>query len=264
MVDFQHVSISVGSYFFVIIHMYFWSFFHALFSYEFFLPAWVRHSLLCWAHPLLMWDLTWFYPGIRPCLVQNLSNQIFWPRRSEAATWWRSTSCGQLVFDVLVFTFSSPFPDKVGLLLLFDMSLGCDSPQQVLTISFEYGGISEICWLDSTTIAVGTTQGRIVIFSIKNELVRFIVHIAYIACLIHSCRGNWQRFQASRHMAMEPLRLRSKVWIIAKSHSVLLLWQRGGECAPLGGIRQRWNPKCSLWLVVLRFNTGKLTAEGAT
>jgi hypothetical protein len=59
--------------------------------------------------------------------------------------------------------------------------LDTDDPRQVLTLSFEYGGVSEICWLDGNTIAVGTTRGRIIIFSIKTELVSWVMLSDYIS-----------------------------------------------------------------------------------
>ena len=59
--------------------------------------------------------------------------------------------------------------DEAGTLLVYDILLESDSPRQVITLSFEYGGISEICWLDTGKVAVGTTRGRIVVFSIKGE-----------------------------------------------------------------------------------------------
>lgn len=59
----------------------------------------------------------------------------------------------------------------MGTLLVYDISLDFDSPRQVVALSFEYGGVSEICWLDTIHVAVGTTRGRIIVFSIENELV---------------------------------------------------------------------------------------------
>ena len=79
----------------------------------------------------------------------------------------RSSACGSCVN-------LTALSDEVGTLLLYDISLDSESPRQILALSFEYSGISEICWLDGDTVAVGTTRGRIVIFTVKNELVSWI------------------------------------------------------------------------------------------
>ena len=81
-----------------------------------------------------------------------------------------------MVISYLVSPFTLLHSDEVGSLLVYDISLDSDGTRQVIALSFEYGGISEICWLDTTNVAVGTTRGRIVIFSIKNELVSLDAH----------------------------------------------------------------------------------------
>lgn len=60
-------------------------------------------------------------------------------------------------------------PDEVGNLLLFDLSIVGDNPRHCCTLSYEYGGVSELCWLDAEFLAVGTTRGKIVVFSILND-----------------------------------------------------------------------------------------------
>ena len=69
-------------------------------------------------------------------------------------------------------TCNSIFSDEDGALLLFDLSSKFDRPRHCCTLSYEYGGISEMCWLDADLLAVGTTRGKIVIFSIGNDNVR--------------------------------------------------------------------------------------------
>jgi hypothetical protein len=79
---------------------------------------------------------------------------------------------GSKVFRLVDFKWSHLFYlDEAGTLLVYDILLDSNTPRQVIVLSFEYGGISEICWLDTNNIAVGTTWGRIIVFSIKNELV---------------------------------------------------------------------------------------------
>jgi len=60
------------------------------------------------------------------------------------------------------------------MLLLFDLSIGTDCPWHCCTLSYEYGGVSELRWLGADFLAVGTTRGKIVIFSIKNDNVSLI------------------------------------------------------------------------------------------
>jgi hypothetical protein len=66
---------------------------------------------------------------------------------------------------------------KILTLLIYNISLDSDGPQQVIMLSFEYGGISEICWLDTNSVAVGTTQRRIPHnCNITNISVRICLH----------------------------------------------------------------------------------------
>ena len=59
--------------------------------------------------------------------------------------------------------------DEEGILLLFDLSTEADGPRHCCTLSYEYGGVSEICWLGADFLAVGTTRGKIITFSIGND-----------------------------------------------------------------------------------------------
>ena len=42
-------------------------------------------------------------------------------------------------------------------------------------LGFEFGGVSALRWLDSDILAVGTSRGRIVILSLKNDAVRIFL-----------------------------------------------------------------------------------------
>jgi hypothetical protein len=61
--------------------------------------------------------------------------------------------------------------DDFGNLLFFDLETKAVDPQQSRHLLPEQGGISEICWLATDLIAVGTTRGKIIVYSSRNRAV---------------------------------------------------------------------------------------------
>ena len=62
--------------------------------------------------------------------------------------------------------------DDFGSLLIFDISAETTvEPIQTRRILPEHGGISDICWMSDHTIAIGTTRGKIIIYSNRNTAV---------------------------------------------------------------------------------------------
>jgi hypothetical protein len=119
-----------------------------------------------------------------------------------------------------IFKLISPFitSDKVGTLLIYNISLDSDGPRQVIMLSFEYGGISKICWLDTNSVAVGTTQGRIPHnHNITNISVRIRLHcrctFSYFVHVVHP--NNYM------HIESEYIR-----WIQEWLSSIPRHWQR--------------------------------------
>jgi len=61
--------------------------------------------------------------------------------------------------------------DETGRLLFFDLPSADVIPSQSRQLLREQGGISELCWLDDDIIAVGTTRGKVIVFSCRNNVV---------------------------------------------------------------------------------------------
>ncbi|KDR66850.1 hypothetical protein GALMADRAFT_147508 [Galerina marginata CBS 339.88] len=59
-----------------------------------------------------------------------------------------------------------------GVIVIFNLFSEVDGPQQVRLLGFEAGGVSDLLWIDTETLAVGTTRGWLVVYSMKNEAVR--------------------------------------------------------------------------------------------
>ena len=78
---------------------------------------------------------------------------------------------GGKVFDVMLVPRLSWFADDFGNLLFFDLETEAVDPQHSRHLLPEQGGISEICWLANDLIAVGTTRGKIIVFSNRNRAV---------------------------------------------------------------------------------------------
>ncbi len=81
--------------------------------------------------------------------------------------------------------------DEEGTLLLFDLLTESDSPRHCSTLSFEYGGVSEICWLGPDVLAVGTTRGKIIVFSIGNDNVSVLTRNPDLAHILLSEAFGW-------------------------------------------------------------------------
>jgi len=63
--------------------------------------------------------------------------------------------------------------DESGCLLFFALSSNSTSPQQSRQLLLEQGGVSDLCWLADDIIAVGTTRGKIIVYSSRNKTVSF-------------------------------------------------------------------------------------------
>ncbi|KDR74683.1 hypothetical protein GALMADRAFT_141038 [Galerina marginata CBS 339.88] len=67
----------------------------------------------------------------------------------------------------------APIPERQmdddGTLLLFDTTSKSQLPQQFRVLSFEFGGISELFWINSDILVVGTTRGFLVVYSLAND-----------------------------------------------------------------------------------------------
>lgn len=76
--------------------------------------------------------------------------------------------------------------DESGSLLFFKLSLQAQDsdPYQERRLLPEFGGVSEVCWISSRILAVGTTRGKIVVFSAANEAVSPILQLSIF--LIHN------------------------------------------------------------------------------
>ena len=53
-------------------------------------------------------------------------------------------------------------------------------------LKLEYGGVSELCWISPDLVAVGTTRGYIVTFSIHNEALRLVMDHNVLPCWTHA------------------------------------------------------------------------------
>ena len=72
---------------------------------------------------------------------------------------------------------SSIGADDFGSLLFFDLTTQAVDPHYARHLLLEQGGISEICWLADDLIAVGTTRGKIVVFSSRNRAVSSVSEV---------------------------------------------------------------------------------------
>ena len=61
--------------------------------------------------------------------------------------------------------------DETGCLLFFDLPSAATFAHQSRQLLKEQGGISELCWLGDDIIAVGTTRGKVIVFSCRNSIV---------------------------------------------------------------------------------------------
>lgn len=129
--------------------------------------------------------------------------------------------------------------NEVGTLLVYDISLNFDSPQQVIALSFEYGGVSKICWLDTNHVAVGMTQGRLIVFSIKNEIVGRMTLI--FSWLIHFGSQKWL-VEISTVKVHSDRATHSRVQTFGSNLAAWYLWQRELEVYAFGIYLMNVNP----------------------
>jgi hypothetical protein len=117
--------------------------------------------------------------------------------------------------------------DEFGCLLFFELSSEATTPQQSRQLLPEHGGISELCWVGSDILAVGTTRGRIIIYSCQNETVSYIIsHPSYPQVdQIH--RAGFVMFVTSKHMGTVSRRLLLKVWTFRSLVAVWSPWVKG-------------------------------------
>jgi hypothetical protein len=76
-----------------------------------------------------------------------------------------------LFFWLFVCLVSHTTSDETGCLLLFDLPSSSIVPQHSRCLLKEHGGISELCWIGDDIIALGTTRGKIIVYSSRNETV---------------------------------------------------------------------------------------------
>ncbi|KDR82988.1 hypothetical protein GALMADRAFT_862806 [Galerina marginata CBS 339.88] len=62
--------------------------------------------------------------------------------------------------------------NESGSILIYDLVAETDLPQQFKTLSLEFGGATELLWLTSDILVAGTTRGKLVVFSLKNDAKR--------------------------------------------------------------------------------------------
>ncbi|KDR77046.1 hypothetical protein GALMADRAFT_139070 [Galerina marginata CBS 339.88] len=62
--------------------------------------------------------------------------------------------------------------DESGTVLIYDFLSQADQPQQFKIFGFEFGGISDLCWINRDILAAGTIRGHIVVLSFRNEAKR--------------------------------------------------------------------------------------------
>lgn len=60
--------------------------------------------------------------------------------------------------------------DELGALALFDILSLHNQPLQHRVLKYQYGGPCNMMWLSSSLLAVGTTRGKIVVFSLNMEV----------------------------------------------------------------------------------------------
>ncbi|KDR67468.1 hypothetical protein GALMADRAFT_1356060 [Galerina marginata CBS 339.88] len=63
--------------------------------------------------------------------------------------------------------------NEAGSIVIFNLLSTVDGPQQVRLLGFDAGGVSDLFWINNETLAVGTTRGWLVVYSMRNEAARF-------------------------------------------------------------------------------------------
>ena len=90
----------------------------------------------------------------------------------DSAVWVSGCCRGSVTAsEICLKTYSPVSTDETGCLLLFDLPSADIIASQSRQLLKEHGGISELCWLGDDIIAVGTTRGKVIVFSCRNNVV---------------------------------------------------------------------------------------------
>jgi len=68
--------------------------------------------------------------------------------------------------------------------LLYDLHAEPTVPPQYRVLGFEVGGVSELQWISQDLLVVGTSRGRLVVFSLRNEAVNLVLVIHVIDMIL--------------------------------------------------------------------------------
>jgi len=64
------------------------------------------------------------------------------------------------------------YPDELGTIQIYNLAAEDDGPQQTRYLEYTSGGVSDMVWINDNILAVGTTRGNVVVFSLCNEHVK--------------------------------------------------------------------------------------------